>query len=64
MGKYDIPFSLRISEELLNKVKYTAKMHSRSTNKEMEFILKRYIYNYEKQFGQIELMEKNIGEKQ
>lgn len=46
-GNYFSPFSLRISEELLNKIKSIARANSRSTNKEIEFILKQYVRQYE-----------------
>ncbi len=48
MGNYYSPFSLRISEELLKKVKYIANENKRSANKEIEFILQEYVKNWEK----------------
>ena len=47
MGKYYSPFSLRISEGLLKKVKYIANVNKRSANKEIEFILEEYVKNWE-----------------
>ncbi len=54
-GNYYVPFSLRVPDDLLYKVKFTAKVHSRSANKEMEFILKQYIAQFERKFGPIDL---------
>ncbi|MDP4133760.1 MAG: Arc family DNA-binding protein [Bacillota bacterium] len=45
-GNYFTPFSLRISEELLNKIKEIAKENKRSTNKEIEFALEQYVKNH------------------
>ncbi len=49
MGNYYPPFSLRISEELLDKVKYIAAKNKRSANKEMEFAIEKYVKEYEKE---------------
>jgi hypothetical protein len=48
MGNYFTPFSLRVDEELLEKIKDIAKSNKRSTNKEIEFILEKYIKENEK----------------
>ena len=47
MGDYFTPFSLRISEELLEKIKELAKKNKRSANKEIEFILESYVEKLE-----------------
>ena len=47
MANYFQPFSLRISEELLDKVKQIAKENKRSANKEIEFVLEQYVAAYE-----------------
>ena len=52
-GHYYTPFSLRISEDLLEKVKYIAKENKRSMNKEVEFVLEKYVKTYEKDNGSI-----------
>ena len=39
MPNYYTPFSVRIPEELLHKVKQLAIMNKRSTNKQVEYIL-------------------------
>ncbi len=53
-GNYYPPFSLRISEEMLRKIKYIADINKRSTNKEIEFVLEQYINRFEKENGTIE----------
>jgi len=58
-GNYYPPFSLRISEDLLHKIKYIADTNKRSTNKEIEFVLERYVNSFEKENGTIENSESN-----
>ena len=58
MGNYYPPFSLRISEELLEKVKKIALENKRTTNKEIEFVLEHHVKQYEKRHGEIALEEK------
>lgn len=53
-GNYYPPFSLRVSEELLEKIKYIASKNKRSANKEIEFVLEQYVENFEKLNGEIE----------
>ena len=43
MGNYYTPFSLRVTEELLAKIKVIAVRNKRSANKEMEYALERYV---------------------
>ena len=52
-GNYYPPFSLRISENLLEKIKYIAAVNKRSANKEIEFILEEYVCKYEEANGTI-----------
>lgn len=52
-GNYYPPFSLRVSEELLEKIKYIASKNKRSANKEIEFVLEQYVEAYEKANGEI-----------
>ncbi|MGN0572444.1 MAG: Arc family DNA-binding protein [Acutalibacteraceae bacterium] len=52
-GNYYPPFSLRISENLLDKIKYLASINKRSANKEIEFILEQHIRRYEAEYGVI-----------
>ena len=55
MGDYYSPFSLRVSEELIEKVRYLAIKNKRSTNKQMEYIIELFIENWEKENGKIEV---------
>ena len=57
MANYYTPFSLRVSEEILDKIKWVAAKHHRSANKEIEFALEQYIAAYEKEYGEINLEE-------
>lgn len=52
-GNYYAPFSLRISETLMDKIKYIAEENKRSANKEIEFILEKYVKKYEDENGKI-----------
>ena len=45
-GNYFTPFSLRISETLMEKIKQIARENKRSTNKEIEFALEQYVAQY------------------
>lgn len=54
-GNYYTPFSLRVSEQIIEKMKIIAKENKRSANKEMEFALSKYIEKYEKKNGEIEI---------
>lgn len=55
MANYYTPFSLRVSEELLDKVKYIAEENKRSANKEIEFALEQYVKAFEASNGKIKL---------
>ena len=48
-------FTLRISKSLMQKIKYTANFSGRSKNKEIETAIKRYINDFERLHGNIEL---------
>lgn len=50
-GNYYPPFSVRIPEELLFKIKKLAEMNKRSANKQVEYILERYVAQYEEEHG-------------
>lgn len=48
----DLPrFTLRISSELLSKISYIAEENGRSTNREIEMLIKKYVGDYEKKNG-------------
>lgn len=53
MANYYSPFSLRVSEEIIEKMKRIAAENHRSANKEMEVALERYIAVYERENGTI-----------
>ena len=54
-GNYFSPFSLRVSEELLDKIKFIAATNKRSANKEIEFILEKAVKDFENENGVISL---------
>lgn len=51
-------FPLRLDDALREKLRYIANENSRSLNKEIEFIVKQHVSNYEKEHGKIPLPEK------
>lgn len=55
MANYFTPFSLRISEELLSKLKVIAVRNKRSANKEMEYALEQYVRDFEQRHGEISI---------
>lgn len=55
MGTYYEPFSLRISEELREKIKVIAEIHKRSMNREIEYVMEEYVKDYEREHGVIEV---------
>lgn len=57
MGNYYPPFSLRVSEEIIAKMKAIGRAHRRSATKEMEVALEAYIAAYERDHGEIVLEE-------
>lgn len=50
-GNYFVPFSVRVSEELLSKIKQLAVVNKRSANKQVEYILEKYVDEWEFQHG-------------
>ncbi len=56
-GNYYSPFSLRVSEALLEKIKYIADLNKRSANKEIEFVLEQYVRKYEAEYGEINVQK-------
>lgn len=53
MGNYYTPFPLRVSEELMDKVKVIAAYNKHSANKEIEAVLLRYVREWEQRNGPI-----------
>lgn len=48
-------FTLRTEQETLDKLHILAELEERSDNKELEYILKKYIKQYEQEHGEIEI---------
>lgn len=48
-------FTLRTDAELLKKFHYVAEYNARSSNRELEVIMRRHIAEFERQHGKIEL---------
>lgn len=46
-------YTLRIPRELLEKLSYTAEINGRTKNREIELTLKKYIADYERLYGKI-----------
>ena len=55
MANYYSPTSLRVSEELLYKVKHIARICKRSANRQMEHILEEYVLKWEQQNNEIDI---------
>ena len=53
MENYDTPFALRISEELLGKLKVIAVRHKRRAKKEREYALEQYVRCLEERHEEI-----------
>ncbi len=53
MANYYSPFSLRVSEKMIEKMKRIAAANHRSANKEIEVALEQYITAYERENGTI-----------
>ena len=51
-------FPLRLDDVLREKLRLIAEQNSRSLNKEIEFLVKQHVVNYEKEHGEIVLPEK------
>ena len=52
-------YTLRVEQTLLDKMAYIAESNSRSSNKEIEFIMKKHIAEYEQQHGTIPTSSQN-----
>ena len=63
MLKKDYPkFTLRVSREMLYKLSYISEFDGKTKNKEIETILRKYINEFEKQFGIISVPDDIIDE--
>lgn len=53
--KDDMPrYTMRISQELLDKLAYIAEYEARTVNKQLEYLVKQCIRNYERRHGEIQ----------
>lgn len=52
-------YTLRIDPVILNKLHYIAAENDRSTNKEIERLLRKFVIEYEKENGAISLTDQN-----
>lgn len=50
-------FTVRVNEETLKKFRYVAEYNARSANRELEFLMKRHIAEFEKRHEEIILNE-------
>ena len=57
MSDYKDKFTLRIDETVMNKIDVIADKNKRSINGHIEFILEKYIEEYEKDHGPIPYRE-------
>jgi len=60
MGNYFAPYSLRIPEELLDKVKHLAAINKRSANKEIEYIIQKHVEQWETENGELEMPDGGV----
>lgn len=60
--KKDYPrYTLRVSKELLFKLAYISDFYGRTKNREIEYVLKKHVAEFEKQYGIISVPE-NIAD--
>ena len=57
MGVQANPYPLRVDPAVMQKVKALAKINGRSANKEIEFILRKAVADYEAENGVIPVSE-------
>ncbi len=53
------PFSLRIPPELMAKLKVIASYNKRSVNKEIEFLIEQYVWQWEQEHGEINISQED-----
>jgi len=46
-------FTIRMERDLLNKIRYVAEYNARSANREVEFLIRNHVKDFEKQHGEI-----------
>lgn len=63
MMKKDYPrYTLRVSKELLFKISYISEFYGRTKNREIEYLLKKHVTEFEKQYGVIPVPDNIIEE--
>lgn len=50
-------FTIRIDPELLKKIRYVAEYNARSTNREVELLIRQHVELFEKEHGKITFSE-------
>lgn len=55
MSDYKRKFTLRIDEDIMNKIDLIAAKNKRSINAHIEFVLEKQVEEFEKQNGKIEI---------
>lgn len=48
-------FTIRLEPDLLKKIRYVAEYNARSTNREIEVLIRKHVNNFEKIHGIIEI---------
>ena len=48
-------FNIRTEQEIFDKISYIAKQNERSANKEIIYLIKKHIDQYEKEYGTIDI---------
>ena len=57
--KKDYPrYTLRVSKEMLFKLAFVSDFYGRSKNREIEYMIKKHIEEFEKKYGEIPVPEK------
>ncbi len=51
-------YTLRVSKEMLFKLAFVADFYGRSKNREIEYMIKKHIEEFEKKYGEIPVPEK------
>lgn len=52
-------FTLRLSEENFEKIKYIASVNKRSIAMQIEYLIEQYIKQWEKEHGEIDISDVN-----
>ena len=55
-------YTLRIDKNLLGKLAYVARRNGRTSNKEIEQLIKKKVYDFERKNGKIDLAKTDADE--